>query len=211
MQKTKNKNRIIRIPIEKLVPHPDHPNRMSEKKLAKLIRNIERIGRYEPLLVRPCPGKTGYLQIINGFHRWKALNQLDYKTVDTIVWDIDDKDTDILLATLNRLSGSDVIEKKLALIARLNQYEPARDLAKLLPFTSNQIQRLAQMDSGKVARLRLSKPTLAHPIVFFLSDAQKEIIEKALSNARKPQSVKTRAAKNAAALTTIAKQFNVKS
>jgi ParB-like chromosome segregation protein Spo0J len=228
MRKTKNKNRIIRIPTESFVPHPDHSNRMSKMKFAKLVRNVERTGRYEPLVVRPCPAtnchscgsrnpdegaetRRSCFQIINGYHRWKALRQLDYKTVDAVVWDIDDKDTDILLATLNHLGGSDVLEKKLALMSRLNQCEPARDLAKLLPHTANQIHRLAQMHSGRIPRIKQVKPTFAHPVVFFLNDAQKEILEKALSKVQETKGGKTRAAKKAAALTTIARRFNVKS
>jgi hypothetical protein len=229
------KNQIQSIPIEKLVPHPDRPNRLSKRKFAKLIRNIERTGRYEPLVVRPCPAtnchspqdalrccesrnpdvgeieKHNCFQIINGYYRWKALRQLGYRTVDAVVWDVDDKDADILLATLNRLGGSDVLEKKLALMSRLNHREPSCDLAKLLPYTSKQIHRLAQMHSSPGPRIKPSKSALANAIVFFLSDAQKGIVEKALSNVQEPQSEKTRAAKNAAALTAIAQQFNMKS
>ncbi|MBN2313407.1 MAG: ParB-like nuclease domain-containing protein [Sedimentisphaerales bacterium] len=236
-------NPIQSIPIENLIPHPDNPNRMSKKKFTKLIRNIERTGRYEPLLVRPCPatdchspqdalrycemypeqgrrsrnpdidvgGKHDCFQIINGHYRWKALSQLGYKTVDVVVWDIDDEETDILLATLNCLGGSDVLEKKLALMNRLTQRHPSRDLAKWLPHTAGQIHRLAQMNSGRVPRIKPPKPALAHPAVFFLNDAQKAVVDKALLNAREPQSEKTRAARNAAALTMIAKQFNVES
>ena len=220
-------NQILPIPIESLIPHPDNPNRMSKKKFAKLIRNIERTGRCEPLVVRPCPatdchscesrnpdtdvgGKPDCLQILNGHSRWKALRQLGYKTVEVIVWDIDDEEADILLATLNRLGGSDVLEKKLSLMARLTQHQPSRDLAKRLPHTAGQIHRLAQMNSGSVPRIKAVKPSLAHPLVFFLNDVQKGIVEKALSNAQEPQSEKTRAGRKAEALTFIAQQYNLK-
>lgn len=210
MREKKNENQVSSVAIGNLVPHPDNPNRMSKKKFAKLVYNIERTGRYEPLVVRPYPNKADVFQIINGYHRWKALQQLGYETVDVIVWKIDDNDTDILIATLNRLGGADVLEKKLALMGRLNQREPSGDLAKQLPYTARQIHRLAHMHAGSVPRIRPTKPVFAHPIVFFLSDDQKEIVEKALSNTREPQNEKTRAAKNATALTYIAQQFNLK-
>lgn len=229
------KNQILSIPIESLVPHPDNPSRMSKKKFAKLIRNIERTGRYEPLVVRPCPAaychspqdalrycesknpdsnagtNADCFQIINGHSRWKALSQLGYKTVEVVVWDIDDEEADILLATLNRLGGSDVLENKLALMARLTQRRPSADLAKWLPHTAGQIQRLAQMNSDSVPRPKRMKPSLAHPVVFFLSDAQRDIVEKALSNARESQSEKSKAGKNAAALTFMAQHYHVNS
>lgn len=228
MRGKKNCNRISSIAIENFVSHPDSPNRMSKKKFAKLVYNIERTGHYEPLVVRPCPAtgchscegrnpdinvktKRDCFQIVNGHCRWKALQQLGYETIDAVVWDIDDNDTDILLATLNRLGGSDVLEKKLALMDRLNQRRPSSDLAKRLPYTARQIHRLAHMNSDSVPRIEPAKPVFAHPVVFFLSDAQREIVEKALSNIREPQNEQTRAAKNAAALTCIAQQFNLKS
>ena len=37
-------NMIQTIAIEKLIPHPDNPNRQSKANFAKLVRNIERTG-----------------------------------------------------------------------------------------------------------------------------------------------------------------------
>ena len=159
MQETSKQNRVSRIAIDKFVAHPDNPNRMSKANFTKLIRNIEQTGRYEPLIVRPCPQKNCHscasrnpdddriscFQIINGHHRWQALRELGYKTAEAIVWDIDDTDTDILLATLNRLGGSDILEKKLVLLKRLNQRMDTRELAKLLPQTTKQIERLTSI------------------------------------------------------------------
>jgi ParB-like chromosome segregation protein Spo0J len=240
MPETRIENQVSRIAIDKLVPHPNNPNRMSKGNFAKLVRNIERTGRYEPLVVRPCPardchscasssvrdtlrrnpeasGETEHdcFQIINGHHRRRALQELGYKTVDAVIWDIDDADADLLSATLNRLGGSDVLQKKLALLGRLNERANARDLAKLLPHTAPQIQRLTEMgnsacpmamDNGG-SQIASRKSPFANPVVFFLDDAQHEVVEKALSLARESQSAKTKAAQNAAALAQIALAF----
>jgi ParB-like chromosome segregation protein Spo0J len=231
MQQVTTQNQLSSIAIEKLVPHPGTPNRMSKKSFVKLVRNIERTGRYEPLVVRPCPGANCHspqdalrccesrnpeaggkgqrdcFQIINGYHRWKALSQLGYLTVDVVVWDVDDDEADLLLATLNRLGGSDVLDKKLTLMARLNQHKPSSDLAKLLPHTANQIRRLANMHAGRVPRGKPTRPIFANPVVFFLSDAQKDVVEKALSSAQQDRAKKTKAAVKAQALTCMAQSF----
>ncbi|MFZ2148699.1 MAG: ParB/RepB/Spo0J family partition protein [Sedimentisphaerales bacterium] len=243
MQETKIENRVSKIALDKLVAHPDNPNRMSKTNFAKLVRNIERTGRYEPLVVRPCTqknchscasrnpddnGKTRF-QIINGHHRWQALRELGYKTADAIVWDIGDRDADILLATLNRLGGSDILEKKLALLKRLNQRMEVGKLAKLLPLRAGQIERLTELkisDCRKAVENR--KPKILNPLVFFVNDKQQKTIENALSLAqvqhqspsgKSPMAAhdgeairldsisSTKAAKNAAALTYIAQQF----
>jgi len=251
MRETRIENRVSRIAIDKLVAHPDNPNRMSKTNFAKLVRNIERTGRYEPLVVRPCPSSslrvspqknchfcasrnpdndgTSCFQIINGHHRWQALRELGYKTADAIVWDIDDQDADILLATLNRLGGSDILEKKLALLKRLNQRMQVGRLAKLLPLRVGQIERLTELTiSDCRTAIENRKSKILNPLVFFVNDEQQKTIENALSLARVRHQLPSgerplaahdgegarlgsigagKAAKNAAALTYIAQQF----
>jgi ParB/RepB/Spo0J family partition protein len=205
-------NQVQSLALDKLVAHPDNPNRMSKTKFAKLLRNIERTGRYEPLIVRLCPQKPDCFQIINGHHRWRALRELGYKTAEAVVWDVNDQDTDILLATLNRLGGSDVLDMKLTLLKRLNKSAfdgRTAKLAKLLPQTANQIKRLTEFtisDCRKAIENRKSQ-TL-NPLVFFLNDEQQAIVEKALSAPiSKVEKSRTKAVKNAAALTYIAREF----
>ena len=201
-------NKIQSIAIEKFIAHPDNPNRMSKGNFAKLLRNIERTGRYEPLVVRPAADSPGCFQIINGHHRWQALRQLGYKRADAVVWDVDDKEADILLATLNRLEGSDVLAKKIALLSRLNERFKARELAKLVPRTARQIERLTSMVNFRNRPVKAHKQGFfAQPMVFFLNEAQRQVIERALSLAGKDLIEKTKAAKNAAALTRIAQKY----
>jgi ParB-like chromosome segregation protein Spo0J len=219
-------NCIQSIALDKLVAHPDNPNRMSKGKFAKLLRNIELTGRYEPLVVRPCPNKScssctkrnpnddkgTCFQIINGHHRWQALKELGYKNAEVIVWEVNDKDTDIMLATLNRLGGSDVLDKKMALLKRLNQSAfrgHTAELAKLLPQTPNQIKRLTRLTISDCRRaVQNRKSQILNPLVFFLNDEQQAIVRKALSAAMSKVKInKTKAAKNAAALAYIAQNF----
>ena len=259
MRETRIENRVSRIALDKLVAHPDNPNRMSKTNFAKLVRNIERTGRYEPLVVRPCPSaslrtspqknchscpasvcgvnssrnpdddRMSCFQIINGHHRWQALRELGYKTADAIVWDIDDQDADILLATLNRLGGSDILEKKLALLKRLNQRMEVGKLAKLLPLRAGQIERLTELTiSNCRTAIENRKSKILNPLVFFVNGEQQKTIENALSLARAPHQLPSgekpmaaydgegarlgsigagKAAKNAAALTYIAQRF----
>jgi len=252
-------NQVQSIALDRLIAHPDNPNKMSKTNFAKLVRNIERTGRYEPLVVRPCPSsslrtgpqknchscpasvggvnssrnpdddRTSCFQIINGHHRCQALRELGYKNADAIVWDIDDQDADILLATLNRLGGSDILEKKLALLKRLNQRMQVGKLAKLLPLRAGQIERLTEFTvSDCRTAIENRKTKILNPLVFFVNNKQQKTIENALSLARVqlqlPSGERTvaahdpegdrlgsigagKAAKNAAALTYIAQQL----
>jgi ParB-like chromosome segregation protein Spo0J len=199
-------NAIELIPLDKLVGHQDNPNRMSGTNFTKLVRNIKRTGRYEPLIVRPCPDKSDYFQIINGHHRCKALAQLGYKQADCIVWEIDDEQTDILLATLNRLGGSDELAKKLVLLKRLNRKIESGELAKFLPQTAKQIERLINLRKPGIATMMPAK-SFANPMVFFLTDTEQQIVEKALSLAGRSRTGQTKASRNASGLVCIAEHF----
>jgi ParB/RepB/Spo0J family partition protein len=199
-------NSIQSIALDKLEFHPDNPNKQSKANFAKLVRNIERTGRYEPLVVRPCSEKAGRFQIINGHHRCHALSRLGYETIDCIVWDVNDEETDILLATLNRLGGSDELGKKLKLLKRLNKKIGTAELAKLLPQTAKQIERLTNL-KRPVALAKISAKCFASPLVFFVNDTQQQLIERALSLVQEPEAEMTKAVKRAAALTQMAGYF----
>ncbi len=207
-------NQVQSIALDKLVAHPDNPNRMSKAKFSKLIRNIERTGRYESLVVRPCPQKPDCFQIINGHHRFAALKQLGYTHCDCVVWNVNDDEALVLLSTLNRLSGSDVLDKKISLLKKLTAKRNVAELSKLLPQTKTQIKRLVDLHKTMPSLTEVNTDDLAHPMVFFLSTEQKQIVEKALSSIEHQASSikdrasrKTKAQRNAEAITKIAQGF----
>jgi ParB/RepB/Spo0J family partition protein len=196
---------IKTVQIDKLKAHPDNPNRMSDKTFAKLVRNIKRTGRYEPIIVRT---KGESYEIINGHHRVKALQQLGIKSADIVIWDVNDDEVDILLTTLNRLSGSDELDKKLAILRRLNEKMRTTELAKLLPFSSTQIKRLKEFKLP-TAPVKIEPDSFAHPMVFFINKEQKQIIEKAIHEAQATNGEITNDKRRtkAAALTHIAQTY----
>ena len=212
MEKKVSGNQITFISLDSLVEHPDNPNRMSKADFGRLKRNIERTGFYEPIIVRRCPGKEGFYQIINGHHRCKVLAELGHERAASLVWDVDDEQADIMLTTLNRLSGSDMLDKKLALLKRLNKSLAADKLARLLPQTKGQIERLVNLKRPPLPKIT-SKDLFAIPMVFFLTDQQQRIVNKALTEAQRLKGTKAQKGKGikaqsrAAALVRIAQFF----
>jgi len=200
-------NVIETIPLDRLIAHPDNPNRMSKRNFSKLVRNIERTSLYEPLTVR----RHGeYFQIINGHHRLEALKKLGYAAADCVVWDIDDEEVDVLLATLNRLCGRDILDKKLILLRRLNEKMLAQELARLLPLTGKQIERLANLKLPALPAKGQAKAggmCFAVPLVFFVNESQQRIIEEAILKAECTEKEKTKAQRRAEALTKIAEKY----
>jgi ParB-like chromosome segregation protein Spo0J len=202
-------NTIKTIKVEQLLPHPDNPNRMSKANFAKIVRHIERTGRYEPLTVRRHPQYDWCFQIINGHHRFEALKQLGYESCDCVVWDIDDDETNLLLATLNRLCGQDELDAKCALLDKLNAKLKVEQLAKLLPQTKTQIRRLIDLhkEKTKIELTQTSQQAFAHSLVFFLTAEQKQVVERALLLVPTSRDLTSKAQRNAQAITYIAEYF----
>lgn len=200
------KNLLQQIALEKLSAHPDNPNQQSKANFARLIRNIARTGRYEPLVVRPAPKRTGYYQIINGHHRWRALTKLGHDSADCIVWDVDDEQTDVLLASLNRLCGSDDAGIKMRLLKRLTKKTDASELSKFLPQTTKQIKSLVSLKKP-TSPAKISKDCFVRAMVFFLVEGQHQTVEKALLKAQRQEYKGTKAVRRAAALAEIAEYY----
>ena len=203
MQQTK---RIESIGISKLIAHPANPNRMSNGTFSKLEAHIERTGNYEPVIVRPHQQRSGCYEIINGHHRVAALKKLGTKKCDCVVWQVDDAETLVLLGTLNRLSGHDVLEKKANLIKSLSERFSTKDLAKRLPDTRKAIERLKNLYKPPRPATSGHKAFL-NPLVFFLTDEQKQTVTEAIAAATGAGAKCTAAQKKAKAIVRIARTF----
>jgi ParB-like chromosome segregation protein Spo0J len=207
-----NQTTIIRIPLDKLLPHPENPNRMSRQNFEKLKRHIKQTGNYEPLLVRRHPEIENAFEIINGHHRSDALRQLGQSFADCVEWDVDDQQTRILLATLNRLGGKDELSAKINLIKNLSEKFSSRELSRLLPDTKQTLEKLKDI-TKPLEGFKDNPKLFLNSLVFFLNDEQLKIVETALEKAsqqspeRKRQ--ETKSEKLTKALTTICLAYRV--
>jgi hypothetical protein len=133
------------ISIELLLEHPENSNYMDALTSQKLRHHIECTGRYEPLIVRHHPSEKDMYQVINGHNRLRALKALKYRTANCLVWHVDDNQTRLYLATLNRLSGSDTPERRAMLIENLLGSFSKDELSSMLPENEKQIEELRQL------------------------------------------------------------------
>ncbi len=130
------------IPLDHLVPHPLNANSMSEELQEKLKAHIKRTGRYPFLVVRPHPEEPGKYQVLDGHHRVAVLRDLGHSEARCDVWDVDDREAKLLLATLNRLQGQDIPIRRAQLLHELLGEMSMNDLAGLLPETDKQLEDL---------------------------------------------------------------------
>lgn len=118
---------------------------MNEETREKLLKHIKRTGIYEPLTVRPHPDEQGKFQIINGHNRLRVLQTLGRKTVLCAICNVDDDEARLYLATLNRLSGNDIPERRAMLLEKLLTTFDVDELAGLVPDGRNQLEELRRI------------------------------------------------------------------
>lgn len=130
------------IALDDLLPHPLNSNVLADELTEKLRTHIKRTGRYPFLVVRPHPDAPGKYQVLDGHHRLAILRELGHTQARCDVWDVDDREAKLLLATLNRLQGQDLPIRRAELIHELLADLSVDDLAGLLPETDKQLEEL---------------------------------------------------------------------
>lgn len=181
----------MRVALGRLHAHPANSNRMSEERLAKLERNVEREGRYPPLIVRPHPELPGQYQLLDGHQRLEVLRRLGHEEALCFPWPCDDATALVLLATLNRLEGEDVPVRRAELLTELRGLLPLSELASLLPEDARAIDEtlgLLRLDSqALLAELRAAaerrKVAAPRTVSFVVGGEDEELIERAVAAA----------------------------
>jgi hypothetical protein len=139
--------------------------------------------RSDPGTGAQAAGGTGArYQILNGHHRARALRDLGHTHARCDVWDVDDDEARLLLATLNRLEGRDDPSRRAALVARLGDGRSAEDLARLLPEPPDAVERLRSLASPPPpppADPEAAAP-LPRPMTFFLDEDAAATVREAL-------------------------------
>jgi ParB-like chromosome segregation protein Spo0J len=176
------------IPLDDLVAHPLNSNVMSEDLQAKLRAHIKRTGRYPFLVVRQHPDEPGKYQVLDGHHRVAILRDLGHTEARCDVWEVNDREARLLLATLNRLSGQDQPRKRAELIHELLGEMSLDDLAGLLPENDRQIEELHALLEFPAEEIALlleeqaeeAEKVLPRVMTFVVTPEQEELIEHAV-------------------------------
>ncbi len=200
------------IALSDLLPHPLNSNVMSEDLQAKLRAHIKRTGRYPFLVVRQHPEEPGKYQVLDGHHRVAMLRDLGHTEARCDVWEVDDREAKLLLATLNRLQGQDVPIRRAELLHELLGEMSLDDLAGLLPESDKQLEELhalLEFPAEEIAALleeqaEKDEKVLPRVMSFVVTPDQEELIERAVELASDGTPGRDRKARG---LTNLAKHF----
>jgi ParB-like chromosome segregation protein Spo0J len=179
------------IPLDDLLPHPLNSNVMPPEYREKLLTHIRRTGRYPFLVVRPHPTEAERFQVLDGHHRIGVLRELGHREARCDVWDVDDREAKLLLATLNRLEGQDQPLRRAQLLHELLAEMSVVDLGGLVPETEVEIRdlhSLLEFPADEIAAQLAAdaeerEKTLPVVIHFVVSHEQAELIDSAIEQA----------------------------
>ena len=176
------------VPLDNLLPHPLNSNLMPEDLQEKLKAHIKHTGRYPFLVVRPHPKEANKYQVLDGHHRVAILRDLGHQEVRCDVWDVDDREAKLLLATLNRLQGQDLPIRRAELVHELLGEMSLDDLGGLLPETDKQLEELhalLEFPADDIAQLleqqaEEAEKVLPRVLTFVVTPDQEKVIEQAV-------------------------------
>jgi len=175
---------IERIELDKLVEHPANANVMGPERLGKLRGHIERSGRYEPLVVRRHPERAGCYELLNGHHRKRVLAELGHEAAACVVWEVSDDEALELLATLNRLTGSDEPSRRAALLEQLSRRYGKEDLLRRLPESGVALEKVLSVARRPVLAKVEDASAARGAMVFFVTGPERRTIDEALRRVR---------------------------
>ena len=151
------------------------------------MRNERRKGKNSGAGARSCTPHSALAtphccyQILNGHHRARVLRELGHTHARCDVWEVDDAEARLLVATLNRLEGRDDPSARAILVAHLAEGRSPEALARLLPEPADAIERLLHLAQPPPALLppEEAEPT-ERPMTFFLTPNQYAVVTEAL-------------------------------
>lgn len=140
-----NTNNTV-VDIKNVIPNDYNPklniddDQENRKEFEKIKESLELAGQIQPLIVREL--ESGKYEIINGYHRWRAMQELGYKKIEIKNLGKIDFDTAVSRALLTEDTKIPIDGIELsALIKKLVTPDKSIDYwASLLPYTSEVIQ-----------------------------------------------------------------------
>ena len=161
---------VTNLPITKVTPNPWNHNKQTERQYAAEMESICDNGFVMPIIVRKHPDKKGFYEIVDGEHRWKALQQiavenkkgkgnvpalLENKEIPAIILSIDEARAKRLTVIMNETRGRADLTSLGTLLAELSP-ELGEDLIIGLPYTPEQLNEI--LDIAKFDWTELETP-----------------------------------------------------
>src|SRR3990167_3047740 len=149
----------VKIPINLIDQNQLSPNEMSPEGFHKLRDNLKATGQYPSLIVMATESNSANADskdkryiLLDGHNRLEILRDLGHKEIWCEIWEVSQKQADVLLATLNRLRGIDDTKKRARLVGKLfEEYDGDMELlSRLLPESEESLESFLKIAEREV-------------------------------------------------------------
>lgn len=175
------------VPIEHVEPNDWNVNEQSPGIFAREKESLKLFGFVVPVVVRPKKGKSGFFEIIDGEHRWKAAHELHMQEIPIFdIGPIGDHEAEQLSIILNELKGKPNEDKLAASLRKLLAKSTIDDLVRVLPYSKDQFAKIAKLPDFDWDALK-APPTAARRWVeriFRLAKEDAEQVDAAIARAK---------------------------
>lgn len=171
----------MKLKIEQIKASELNPNLMDDKKLEKLKKLIEKENNYPPLIVNK---RDGEYRLVDGHQRLRVLKELKHTDIKVDVWEVSEEEELMLLATLNKLKGTSIVQKKEKLYKKLSEFLDKDKIKELSPESEDFFNKLFEQKK-KVLRknsieLKMNK-SLKVTVMQVLTKDQFKIVDEYIS------------------------------
>lgn len=130
------REKVIQLPIDSLVPFQNHPFRVVDNEdMRKIIESIQALGVVEPLIAREIGG--GQYEIISGHRRQYAAQQAGIESLPVIIRNLDDDAATILMVDSN-LHREEILPSERAFAYKM-KLDAIKHQGKKIERTSSQV------------------------------------------------------------------------
>ena len=138
------REKVIQLPIDSLIPFQNHPFRVIDNEdMKKIIESIQALGVVEPLIAREIG--DGQYEIISGHRRQYAAKQAGIETLPVIIRNLDDDAATILMVDSN-LHREEIFPSERAFAYKM-KLDAIKHQGKKIERTSSQVgMKLQAMD-----------------------------------------------------------------
>lgn len=138
------REKVIQLPIDSLIPFQNHPFRVVDNEdMKKIIESIQALGVVEPLIAREIG--DGQYEIISGHRRQYAAQQAGIETLPVIIRNLDDDAATILMVDSN-LHREEILPSERAFAYKM-KLDAIKHQGKKIERTSSQVgMKLQAMD-----------------------------------------------------------------
>ncbi|MFH1421194.1 MAG: ParB/RepB/Spo0J family partition protein [Planctomycetota bacterium] len=186
---------VKRISLSSIRENKWNPNKMKPALFESLKLNIQKSGYLQPIIVRPVKSKKRNdekYEIIDGAHRFRAINELGYSDAECLVLNLTTEESKLLTVTMNRLRGEFDYTGLAEVLKSLSISDS--DIEKYLAFTVKEQKEILSLLEAPVINESAGIGEGSNILVEFLLTLDEEkIVERAVVEESK-KSNKTRGA-----------------